>query len=82
MASPRWKRIVFKPSGEALAGPSGQGLDGDTLDAAIEVLDGLRSAGTMVGLITHVPAMKEALPVAIEVGPAPDGGGSIVRQLL
>lgn len=57
-------------------------LDGDTLDAAIEVLDGLRSAGTMVGLITHVPAMKEALPVAIEVGPAPDGGGSIVRQLL
>ena len=31
MASPRWKRIVFKPSGEALAGPSGAGLDGATL---------------------------------------------------
>src|SRR5262245_40797177 len=29
---PRWKRIVFKPSGEALAGPSGRGLDGPTLD--------------------------------------------------
>ena len=29
--SPRWKRIVFKPSGEALAGPSGTGLDGTTL---------------------------------------------------
>ncbi len=28
---PRWKRIVFKPSGEALAGPSGTGLDGTTL---------------------------------------------------
>ena len=30
-AAPRWKRIVFKPSGEALAGPSGAGLDGATL---------------------------------------------------
>lgn len=30
-ARPRWKRIVFKPSGEALAGASGSGLDGDTL---------------------------------------------------
>jgi len=28
----RWRRIVFKPSGEALAGPSGSGLDGVTLD--------------------------------------------------
>jgi uridylate kinase len=31
-ASPRWKRIVFKPSGEALAGPSGSGLDAATLE--------------------------------------------------
>ncbi len=30
--TPRWKRIVFKPSGEALAGESGKGLDGPTLD--------------------------------------------------
>jgi uridylate kinase len=30
--SPRWRRIVFKPSGEALAGPTGSGLDGHTLD--------------------------------------------------
>ena len=32
MVEPRWHRIVFKPSGEALAGPSGSGLDGITLD--------------------------------------------------
>ena len=39
-SSPRWKRIVFKPSGEALAGPSGTGLDGDTLDnTADEIID-------------------------------------------
>ena len=40
MTSPRWKRIVFKPSGEALAGPSGSGLDGATLaHTAMEILD-------------------------------------------
>lgn len=37
---PRWKRIVFKPSGEALAGPGGRGLDGTTLDqTAVEIID-------------------------------------------
>ena len=40
MASPRWKRIVFKPSGEALAGTSGNGLDGATLDVtAREIME-------------------------------------------
>jgi uridylate kinase len=39
-ASPRWKRIVFKPSGEALAGPSGSGLDPATLDqTARDIID-------------------------------------------
>ncbi|NNE13157.1 MAG: UMP kinase [Ilumatobacter sp.] len=38
--TPRWKRIVFKPSGEALAGASGKGLDGATLDhTASEIID-------------------------------------------
>jgi uridylate kinase len=37
---PRWRRIVFKPSGEALAGASGRGLDGATLEqTAIEITD-------------------------------------------
>jgi uridylate kinase len=37
---PSFRRIVFKPSGEALAGPSGSGLDGPTLDAtAHEIID-------------------------------------------
>ena len=40
MSSPRWKRIVFKPSGEALAGPGGQGLDADTLETtALEIAE-------------------------------------------
>ncbi len=37
---PKFKRIVFKPSGEALAGDSGKGLDGATLEAtAKEIID-------------------------------------------
>jgi uridylate kinase len=37
---PKFKRIVFKPSGEALAGDSGKGLDGETLEAtAKEIID-------------------------------------------
>jgi uridylate kinase len=40
---PRWKRIVFKPSGEALAGPSGMGLDGATLDATAKEIIELRT---------------------------------------
>lgn len=40
MNAPRWKRIVFKPSGEALAGPGGQGLDAATLEAtALEIAE-------------------------------------------
>ncbi|MFV0308062.1 MAG: UMP kinase [Desertimonas sp.] len=43
--TPRWRRIVFKPSGEALAGASGSGLDGPTLDTTardiIELRQGL-----------------------------------------
>ena len=38
--APRWRRIVFKPSGEALAGPTGNGLDGPTLEAtARDIID-------------------------------------------
>jgi uridylate kinase len=41
-APPRWRRIVFKPSGEALAGPSGRGIDGHTLDATARDIMALR----------------------------------------
>jgi len=51
MASPRWKRIVFKPSGEALAGPSGQGLDGATLDATAQEIKAVRAMGVDVTVV-------------------------------
>ena len=40
VVEPRWRRIVFKPSGEALAGPTGSGIDGETLDnTAHDIID-------------------------------------------
>jgi uridylate kinase len=49
---PRWKRIVFKPSGEALAGPSGTGLDGATLDhTADEIIDLRQNLGVDVAVV-------------------------------
>ena len=55
-------------------------LDADAVEQAISVLDGLRSRGAMVGVITHVEAMKEALDVAVEVEPRGDRRGSTIRQ--
>ncbi len=42
--SPRWKRIVFKPSGEALAGPGGRGLDGATLEQTAREIKDVRES--------------------------------------
>ncbi len=62
---------------EALFVDEGFGaLDPDALDDAIDTLHQLQAAGRMVGAITHVEAMKERLPVGIEVRRLPDGRGS------
>ncbi len=50
-ARPRWKRIVFKPSGEALAGPGGSGLDAATLDATARQLQAIREMGVDVAVV-------------------------------
>ena len=50
--APRWRRIVFKPSGEALAGPSGTGLDGATLDKlAVDIVDLRQGLGVDVAVV-------------------------------
>lgn len=49
---PSFKRIVFKPSGEALAGESGKGLDGATLEAtAKEIIDLRQNLGVDVAVV-------------------------------
>jgi uridylate kinase len=49
--SPRWKRIVFKPSGEALAGESGQGLDAATLDSTAQEIVAVRAMDVDVCIV-------------------------------
>jgi uridylate kinase len=50
-ARPRWKRIVFKPSGEALAGPGGYGLDSLTLKNTAEQLIRIRQMDVDVAVV-------------------------------
>ncbi len=42
-------------------------LDVETLDVALDALDGLNASGKMIGVISHVDAMKERIPVQIKV---------------
>ncbi|MBL4831179.1 MAG: AAA family ATPase [Aliivibrio sp.] len=42
-------------------------LDSETLDSAINTLDSLNASGKMIGVISHVEAMKERIPVQIKV---------------
>lgn len=65
---------------EALFVDEGFGsLDPDSLDQAVEALSQIQASGRTVGVITHVEAMKENLPLGIRVERLPDGRGSTLR---
>ncbi|TDS76627.1 AAA family ATPase [Comamonas sp. JUb58] len=42
-------------------------LDGDTLEIALTALDTLNASGKMIGIISHVEALKERIPAQIRV---------------
>ncbi|EHK3036035.1 exonuclease subunit SbcC [Escherichia fergusonii] len=42
-------------------------LDSETLDTALDALDALNASGKTIGVISHVKAMKERIPVQIKV---------------
>lgn len=42
-------------------------LDAETLDMALDALDNLNASGKMIGVISHVEAMKERISVQIKV---------------
>ncbi len=66
---------------EALFVDEGFGsLDPQALDVAIDALHELHATGRMVGVITHVEAMKQQLPIGLEVVVHADGVGSTLRQ--
>ena len=42
-------------------------LDLDSLDEVMDVLDGLRAGGRVVGLVSHVPLLRERVPTQVRV---------------
>ncbi|MBO3276292.1 AAA family ATPase [Pseudomonas schmalbachii] len=42
-------------------------LDGETLEVALDALDSLNASGKTIGVISHVEAMKERIPVQLKV---------------
>ena len=48
-------------------------LDEDSLETALNALNLLQSSGKMVGVISHVQALKERIPLQIKVVPKGDG---------
>ncbi|PPF51849.1 ATPase [Rathayibacter rathayi] len=53
-------------------------LDAETLETALGTLDALRSGGRTIGLISHVDAMRERLPIALHVVVGPRGDSTIL----
>ena len=42
-------------------------LDAETLDVALDALDNLNASGKMIGVISHIEAMKERIPTQLRV---------------
>lgn len=53
-------------------------LDEDTFDTALEVLSGLHQEGKLIGVISHVPAIKDRISTQIQVEPLSGGKSHIV----
>lgn len=52
-------------------------LDEEALDSALETLAGLQQDGKLIGVISHVSALKERISTQIQVTPAPGGRSHI-----
>jgi exonuclease SbcC len=53
-------------------------LDPDTLDNVLSVLSGLGTSGRVVGIVSHVPELKERISERITVVPGRDGSSRVV----
>jgi exonuclease SbcC len=64
---------------EALFVDEGFGtLDEETLDEALDVLDGLRDGGRLVGLVSHVPELRQRIPVQVRVRKGRTGSDAVL----
>jgi exonuclease SbcC len=48
-------------------------LDEETLDEVLDVLDGLREGGRLVGIVSHVPHLRDRIPSRLRVSKATSG---------
>jgi exonuclease SbcC len=51
-------------------------LDATTLDEVMAVIDDLRDRGRVVGIVSHVPDLKDRVPERLEVRRLPDGSSA------
>jgi exonuclease SbcC len=54
-------------------------LDSETLDAAVSLLDSIRSDGRSIGIITHVDQMQKTLPIGMKINKT--SRGSSIQQI-
>jgi exonuclease SbcC len=54
-------------------------LDSESLELALNALNQLQASGKMVGVISHVEALKERIPKQIKVEPRGDGTSQIIE---
>ncbi|MEQ3640930.1 MAG: AAA family ATPase [Alteromonas sp.] len=60
--------VSYKTSIDSLFLDEGFGtLDAETLDVALDALDNLNASGKMIGVISHIEAMKERIPTQLKV---------------
>jgi exonuclease SbcC len=52
-------------------------LDEDALDTALETLSSLQQEGKLIGVISHVPALKERISTQIRVSPGTGGRSTL-----
>jgi exonuclease SbcC len=72
--------VNFKTSIDSLFLDEGFGtLDGETLEVALNALDSLNASGKMIGVISHVEALKERIPLQIKVTKSTGIGFSTVE---
>jgi exonuclease SbcC len=65
---------------EALFVDEGFGtLDEETLDEVMDVLDGLREGGRVVGLVSHVSELRQRIPAQVEVRRTRSGSGLVLH---
>ncbi len=55
-------------------------LDGETLEVALDALDSLNASGKTIGVISHVEALKERIPLQIKVSKGVGMGYSALER--